>query len=137
MKILITGGAGFMGSNAVKYFLKNYPDVQIVNLDKLTYAGNLENLKEIENDSRYKFIKGDIADEKIIGEIVKDVDVIINYAAETHVDRSILDPNEFITTEVLGTYALLEAAKKHNIKKYIQISTDEVFGSIQDGKFRE
>ena len=137
MKILITGGAGFMGSNAVKYFLKNYPDVQIVNLDKLTYAGNLENLKEIENDSRYKFIKGDIADEKIIGEIVKDVDVIINYAAETHVDRSILDPKAFITTDVLGTYALLEAAKKHNIKKYIQISTDEVFGSINDGKFTE
>jgi len=137
MRILITGGAGFMGSNAVKYFLKNYPDVQIVNLDKLTYAGNLENLKKVENDSRYKFIKGDIADEKLVDEVVKDIDVIINYAAETHVDRSILDPKAFITTDVLGTYALLEAAKKYNIKKYIQISTDEVFGSIQDGKFRE
>ena len=137
MKILITGGAGFMGSNAVKYLLKNYPDFQIVNLDKLTYAGNLENLRDVENNPRYHFIKGDIADERIVGEIVKDVDVIINYAAETHVDRSILDPKAFITTDVLGTYALLEAAKKYNIKKYIQISTDEVFGSIQDGKFRE
>ena len=137
MKILITGGAGFMGSNAVRFFLKNYPDVQIVNLDKLTYAGNLENLKDVENNPRYKFVKGDIADEKLVDEVVKDVDVIINYAAETHVDRSILDPKAFITTDVLGTYALLEAAKKYNIKKYIQISTDEVFGSIQDGKFRE
>lgn len=126
-----------MGSNAVRYFLKNYSDIQIVNLDKLTYAGNLENLKDIENDSRYKFIKGDISDENLVNEITKDVDVIINYAAETHVDRSILDPKAFITTDVLGTYALLEAAKKHNIKKYIQISTDEVFGSIADGKFNE
>ncbi len=126
-----------MGSNAVKYFLKNYPDVHIVNLDKLTYAGNLENLRGIENDSRYKFVKGDIADEKLVDEVVKDIDVIINYAAETHVDRSILDPKAFITTDVLGTYALLEAAKKYNVKKYIQISTDEVFGSINDGKFTE
>lgn len=126
-----------MGSNAVKYFLKNYPDIQIVNLDKLTYAGNLENLKEVENDFRYKFIKGDIADEKLVDEVVKDIDVIINYAAETHVDRSILDPKAFITTDVLGTYALLEAARKYNIKKYIQISTDEVFGSINNGKFTE
>lgn len=126
-----------MGSNAVKYFLKKYPDVQIVNLDKLTYAGNLENLKEIESDSRYKFIKGDIADEKIVDESAKDVDIIINYAAETHVDRSILDPKAFITTDVLGTYTLLEAAKKYGVKKYIQISTDEVFGSINDGKFTE
>jgi len=126
-----------MGSNAVKYFLRNYPDVQIVNLDKLTYAGNLENLKDVENNPRYNFIKGDIADEKIVDEAAKDVDVIINYAAETHVDRSILGPKAFITTDVLGTYALLEAAKKYNIKKYIQISTDEVFGSINDGKFTE
>ena len=126
-----------MGSNAVKYFLRNYPDVQIVNLDKLTYGGNLENLKDVENNPRYNFIKGDIADEKIVDEAAKDVDVIINYAAETHVDRSILGPKAFITTDVLGTYALLEAAKKYNIKKYIQISTDEVFGSINDGKFTE
>ncbi len=126
-----------MGSNAVKYFLKKYPDVRIVNLDKLTYAGNLENLKEVENNPRYKFIKGDIADEKIVDEVVKDVDVIINYAAETHVDRSILDPKAFITTDVLGTYTLLEAAKKYGVKKYIQISTDEVFGSINNGKFTE
>ena len=98
---------------------------------------NLENLKEVENNPRYKFIKGDIADEKIVDEVVKDVDVIINYAAETHVDRSILDPKAFITTDVLGTYTLLEAAKKYGVKKYIQISTDEVFGSINNGKFTE
>ncbi|HLC99956.1 dTDP-glucose 4,6-dehydratase [Candidatus Kaiserbacteria bacterium RIFCSPHIGHO2_01_FULL_48_10] len=137
MKILITGGAGFMGSNAVRYFLKTYPDIQIVNLDKLTYAGNLENLKDIENDSRYRFVKGDIADEKIVDEAVQGVDAIINYAAETHVDRSILEPRAFIVTDVLGTHTLLEAAKKHGIKKYIQISTDEVFGSIAKGKFKE
>ena len=137
MRVLITGGAGFMGSNAIRYFLKKYSDIEIVNLDKLTYAGNPDNLKDIENNSRYRFIKGDIIDRNLLDSIVKDVDVIINYAAETHVDRSILDPKEFIVTDVLGTYSLLESAKKHNIKKYIQISTDEVFGSIQDGKFTE
>ncbi len=137
MKILITGGAGFMGSNAVRYFLKTYPDIQIVNLDKLTYAGNSENLKGLENDPRYRFVKGDIADEKIVDEAVKGVDAIINYAAETHVDRSILDPKAFIVTDVLGTHTLLEAARKHEVKKYIQISTDEVFGSIPKGKFKE
>ena len=137
MRVLITGGAGFMGSNAIRYFLKKYSDIEIVNLDKLTYAGNPDNLKDIESNSRYRFIKGDIIDRNLLDNIVKDVDVIINYAAETHVDRSILDPKEFIVTDVLGTYSLLESAKKHNIKKYIQISTDEVFGSIQDGKFTE
>ena len=137
MRVLITGGAGFMGSNAIRYFLKKYSDIEIVNLDKLTYAGNPDNLKDIENNSRYRFIKGDIIDRNLLDNTVKDVDVIINYAAETHVDRSILDPKEFIVTDVLGTYSLLESAKKHNIKKYIQISTDEVFGSIQDGKFTE
>jgi len=137
MRVLITGGAGFMGSNAIRYFLKKYSDIEIINLDKLTYAGNPDNLKDIENNSRYRFIKGDIIDRNLLDNTVKDVDVIINYAAETHVDRSILDPKEFIVTDVLGTYSLLESAKKHNIKKYIQISTDEVFGSIQDGKFTE
>lgn len=137
MRILITGGAGFMGSNAVRYFLKNYSDIQIVNLDKLTYAGNLENLMDIADDSRYQFVRGDIADEKIVDKVVKDTDVIINYAAETHVDRSIHDPKSFIVTDVFGTLTLLETAKKYKIKKYIQISTDEVFGSILDGKFTE
>ena len=138
MKLLITGGAGFMGSNFVKYILRNHPNWQVVNLDKLTYAGNLDNLKEIEKSSNYKFLKGDIASppdvEKAIG---RGVDCIINYAAETHVDRSIIEPSAFIKTDILGTYTLLEAAKKHNVAQYIQISTDEVFGSISKGAFSE
>src|SRR3989339_2205655 len=138
MKILITGGAGFMGSNFIKYLLKNHPDWRVVNLDKLTYAGNLENLREVENNPNYKFIKGDIANtqdvEKAIG---GGVDKIINYAAETHVDRSILEPDAFIKTDVLGTYTLLEAVKRHNVAQYIQISTDEVYGSIETGEFFE
>jgi len=127
-----------MGSNFVKYILRNHPNWQVVNLDKLTYAGNLDNLKEIEKSSNYKFLKGDIASppdvEKAIG---RGVDCIINYAAETHVDRSIIEPSAFIKTDILGTYTLLEAAKKHNVAQYIQISTDEVFGSISKGAFSE
>jgi dTDP-glucose 4,6-dehydratase len=138
MKLLITGGAGFMGSNFVKYILRNHPNWQVVNLDKLTYAGNLDNLKEIGKSSNYKFVRGDIASppdvEKAIG---RGVDCIINYAAETHVDRSIIEPSAFIKTDILGTYTLLEAAKKHNVAQYIQISTDEVFGSISKGAFSE
>lgn len=138
MKLLITGGAGFIGSNFIKYILKNHSDWQVVNLDKLTYAGNLENLREVENNKNYSFTKGDIANrgdvEKAIGE---GVDKIINYAAETHVDRSIMEPDAFIRTDILGTYTLLEAAKKHNVAQYIQISTDEVFGSIKEGAFDE
>ncbi len=138
MKIIVTGGAGFMGSNFIKYALKNHPDWQVVNFDKLTYAGNPENLKEAESNPNYKFIKGDIAKatdvEQAIGE---GVDTIINYAAETHVDRSILDPEAFIRTDVLGTYTLLEAVKKFKVAQYIQISTDEVYGSIEEGYFDE
>lgn len=127
-----------MGSAFIKYILAKYPDWQIVNLDKLTYAGNLENLAEVENNKNYYFLKGDIAKredvEKAIGE---GVDKIINYAAETHVDRSILEPDAFVKTDILGTYTLLEAVKKYNVAQYIQISTDEVFGSIDSGKFNE
>lgn len=139
MKLLITGGAGFMGSNFVKYILNKYPDYEVVNLDKLTYAGNLENLKEIGNSERYKFVKGDIADKEIVEKIFeKDrPDAIVNYAAETHVDRSILDPEAFIRTDVFGTYTLLEAIKKYGLLRYIQISTDEVYGSIENGSFTE
>ncbi len=127
-----------MGSNAIRYFLKNYPDYTIINLDKLTYSGNPENLRDIEDDPRYRFVQGDIADEKVVDAILRDgVDVILNYAAETHVDRSIHDPKAFVVTDVIGTYTLLEAARKHAIKRFIQISTDEVFGSIQEGKFTE
>ncbi len=137
MKILVTGGAGFMGSNFIHYILKKYPDYEIVNLDKLTYAGNLENLKDIEHDERYTFVKGDIADEKVVENAVEGVDAIINYAAETHVDRSITGPKDFAMTDVIGTLTLLEAGRQHNIPKYIQISTDEVFGSYESGTATE
>ncbi|MEK7648526.1 MAG: GDP-mannose 4,6-dehydratase, partial [Patescibacteria group bacterium] len=138
MKLLITGGCGFMGSNAIRYFLRAYPECTIVNLDKLTYSGNPENLADIEQDSRYRFVQGDIADENIVNTIVQGgVDAILNYAAETHVDRSIHDPKAFVVTDVIGTYTLLEAARHAGVKRFIQVSTDEVFGSIQDGKFTE
>lgn len=137
MRILVTGGMGFMGSNFVRYQLKNYAKVQIINLDKLTYAGNPENLADIRT-TRYKFVKGGICDQKLVNKIAKQVDVIINYAAETHVDRSILKPDAFIKTDVLGTYNLLEAARQNkNIKRYIQIGTDECFGAIERGSSDE
>lgn len=137
MRLLITGGAGFMGSNFIHYILKTYPQYSVVNLDKLTYSGNLDNLKDIENDPRYSFIKGDITDSQTVENVSKNCDAIINYAAETHVDRSIMDPSAFVKTDVLGTYTLLETVKKNNIKKFLQISTDEVFGSIDNGVFTE
>lgn len=137
-KVLVTGGAGFMGSNFIHYILKKYPDYEIVNLDKLTYAGNLENLKDIEDNPSYEFIKGDIADPKIVSDLISRVDVVVNYAAETHVDRSILAPREFAETDVLGTLTILNAIREQGNKvKLIQISTDEVFGSIESGKFTE
>jgi len=139
MNILITGGAGFAGSNFIRHILKKYPDYKIINLDKLTYAGNLDNLKDIEGNASYEFIKGDIADERTVKKVLrfKKIDVVINYAAETHVDRSILDPAAFVRTDVLGTHNLLEGVKEFAVGKYIQISTDEVYGSIAKGKFTE
>lgn len=136
MKILVTGGMGFMGSNFIRYILKKYPRYKIINLDKLTYAGNPENLADIKT-KRYKFVKGDIVDQKLVTKIVKKVDTIINYAAETHVDRSIMEPDSFVKTDILGTYSLLEAARKTKIKRYIQIGTDEVYGSKKNGLFKE
>ena len=138
MKILITGGAGFIGSNFVRYMLDKYTDYEIVNLDALTYCGNLENLSGIEDNSNYTFIRGDITDKELVFEITADVDYIINFAAESHVDRSIEDPEIFIKSNVLGTQVLLDAAKEYNIKKYLQVSTDEVYGSLgETGYFRE
>jgi dTDP-glucose 4,6-dehydratase len=139
MRILLTGGAGFMGSNMVRFLLNRYADATVVNLDKLTYAGNLDTLKDIVGHPRYSFIKGDIADGVTVENVFKQhrPEVVLNYAAETHVDRSILEPKDFITTDVVGTYTLLAASKKHGVKKYIQISTDEVFGSTPDGLFTE
>jgi len=137
MKILVTGGCGFIGSNFIRHMLKKYPAYKIVNLDKLTYCGNPDNLRDIENDSRYAFIKGDICDKNIVGKIVKDCNVVINFAAESHVDRSISDASEFIRTNIQGVYVLLEAAKRHNVKRFIHISTDETYGSITKGSFKE
>lgn len=133
--ILVTGGAGFIGSNFIKYMLKNY-EYNIYNFDKLTYAGNLENLSDIENDKRYKFIKGDICDAEFVEKslIENKIDTIVNFAAESHVDRSILGPKEFIVTNVIGTQTLLDASKKIGIEKYLQVSTDEVYGSLPEDK---
>lgn len=128
INIIVTGGAGFIGSNFVHYMLENTNDTNIINLDKLTYAGNLDNLAGLEDNPRHKFVKGDICDRELVDKLVRDAEYIVNFAAETHVDRSIFDAGSFINTDVFGTFVLLEAAKKHKIKKFIQISTDEVYG---------
>jgi dTDP-glucose 4,6-dehydratase len=127
-RLLITGGAGFIGSHFTKYMLNKYDDVEVVVLDKLTYAGNPDNLRELKEDPRYRFVHGDICDRKIVGESIKGCDCVVNFAAETHVDRSIGDPDSFIRTDVYGTYVLLEVTKNLGIPKFIQISTDEVYG---------
>ncbi|MHB8904267.1 MAG: dTDP-glucose 4,6-dehydratase [Patescibacteria group bacterium] len=139
MKLLITGGAGFIGSNFIHYWLKNHPADEIINLDLLTYAGNLENLKDIENNSNYKFVKGDICDVALVNELVKGIDLIVHFAAESHVDRSIKNSADFIKTNVEGTRVLLEAAKNNGNIRFHHISTDEVFGSLNlgDPKFNE
>lgn len=130
MKLLVTGGAGFIGSNFILYWLKNYPADEIVNLDKLTYAGNLENLREVEHNSHYKYIRGDICDPAIVAKAIEGVDTVVHFAAESHVDRSIMDPATFVITNILGTEILLEAALKVNIKRFHHVSTDEVFGTL-------
>jgi dTDP-glucose 4,6-dehydratase len=138
--LLVTGGCGFIGSNFIKYMLDKYPDYTIVNLDKLTYAGNPENLSDIENHPRYHFVKGDICNRGGVDDCFKQyrIDYVINFAAESHVDRSILGPAIFIETNVAGTNVLLEVAKEHNVKRFVQISTDEVYGSLgATGKFTE
>lgn len=129
-KLLVTGGAGFIGSNFIHYWLKNHPSDEIVNFDKLTYSGNLENLKSIEKNKNYKFIKGDICDAKAVERAIKGIDTVVNFAAESHVDRSIMDPSLFVTTNVIGTHILLEAALKEKVKRFHHISTDEVFGAL-------
>lgn len=129
-KLLVTGGAGFIGSNFIRFMLNKYADLQIVNLDLLTYAGNLENLSDVQENPNYKFVKGDIADCKVVDEVMEGVDYVVNFAAESHVDRSIEDPSVFIRTNVLGTQVLLNASKKHKVERYLQVSTDEVYGSL-------
>lgn len=137
-KILVTGGAGFIGSNFLKYMVNKYPNYDFINLDALTYCGNLENLSDIEDYDNYTFVKGDIRDASLVDKLVSDVDYIVHFAAESHVDRSIEDPGIFIKSNILGTQILLDAAKKYDIKKYLQVSTDEVYGSLgPEGYFTE
>ncbi|MFA9288844.1 MAG: dTDP-glucose 4,6-dehydratase [Weeksellaceae bacterium] len=130
MKLLVTGGAGFIGSNFVRYWLENHPTDQIINFDKLTYAGNLESLTDIEQNPNHTFVKGDICDRAAVDEVMKDIDTVVHFAAESHVDRSISDAAPFIKTNVEGTFVLLESAVKHGNKRFHHISTDEVFGSL-------
>ncbi len=138
MKLLVTGGAGFIGSNFIHHVLEEHPQWEVTNLDRLTYAGNLENLKAVQDEPRYHFVKGDIADRELVDSLLsQDFDVIVNFAAESHVDRSILDATPFIETNVKGTQVLLEGAKKYGIQRFIQVSTDEVYGSIDSGSFTE
>jgi dTDP-glucose 4,6-dehydratase len=139
MKILVTGGAGFIGSNFIRYWLNNNPDDKIVNLDSLTYAGNLDNLRLIENNLNYKFVEGDICDYELVNKLVQDIDLIVHFAAESHVDRSIESSGEFVRTNVEGTRVLLDAAKNNGNIRFHHVSTDEVFGSLSmdDPKFNE
>jgi dTDP-glucose 4,6-dehydratase len=136
-RFLITGGAGFIGSNYIRYLLQKRDDVTVINLDKLTYAGNLDNLREVEKNPRYRFVQGDICDAMLVDQFMAETDVVVNFAAESHVDRSIGAPDAFIRTDVFGAFVLLEAARFHRVKKFIQISTDEVYGSIEHGSFKE
>ncbi len=140
MRILVTGGAGFIGSNVILYWLKNHAEDSIVNLDKLTYAGNLENLKEAENNPNYSFINGDICDHGIVEKAMEGVDVVLHFAAETHVDRSITGPAVFVMTNIVGTQVLLDVAVRHKVKRFHHVSTDEVFGALElnnTNKFNE
>ena len=131
-RLLVTGGAGFIGSHFVRRILSRHPDVLVTVLDKLTYAGNLANLSDVEADDRYRFVRGDVSDPEIVDQVTRDVDVIVNFAAESHVDRSIDAPDAFIETDIHGTFVLLEAARRHGAR-FLQVSTDEVYGNIADG----
>ena len=137
MKILITGGAGFIGSNFIRYFLKKHPDYKLINMDKLTYCGNLKNLEDVRNKVGYKFIKGDINNPDAVKSAMKGCDMVVNFAAESHVDRSIKNPNHFIRTNVHGASVLLRTARDMKISRFLQIGTDEVYGSIEEGHFNE
>jgi len=138
MKILVTGGAGFIGNCFVRHILNKYPDYKVINLDALTYAGNIENLNDVKNNPNYTFVHGDICNKELVNDLVKQVDAIVNFAAESHVDRSITGPEIFIETNVKGTLNLLQAARINGIQRYLQVSTDEVYGSLgKTGYFTE
>jgi dTDP-glucose 4,6-dehydratase len=136
-KLLITGGCGFIGSNFIRYFLSRHSEYRVVNLDKLTYCGNRENLKDCEKNPRYQFIHGDICDRTVVFEAVKDVSAIINFAAETHVDRSLENADDFLRTNIVGVKNLLDAVNTYSLERFVQISTDEVYGSIAKGSWTE
>jgi dTDP-glucose 4,6-dehydratase len=138
LKILVTGGCGFIGSNFIRYMFGQDPGMVITNLDKLTYAGNPQNLRDVEGTHAYTFARGDICDRQLVDELMASgFDAVINFAAESHVDRSITGPDEFIQTDVFGTFTLLESCRLHGVPRYLQVSTDEVYGSIEDGSFTE
>lgn len=137
MKIAVTGGAGFIGSHFIKHILKKYPDYRILNIDKLTYAGNPENLKEVADDARYEFIKEDICNRSGLEKIIPGWDAVVNFAAESHVDRSLMEPEVFLKTDVFGTFNLLEVCRRVGVRQYVQISSDEVYGSVPEGSFSE
>lgn len=137
MRLLVTGGCGFIGSNFIRYILQMYPEYKIINLDALTYAGNLENCRDTGKNKNYKFVKGDIRNFTLVKKLIKNIDIIVNFAAQTHVDRSIKEAKEFIETNVNGVFNLLEAARHANLKLFCHISTDEVYGSIMEGSFIE
>jgi len=138
MKVLVTGGLGFIGSNFIRYLLQKYSDVEVVNVDAMKYGYNPENLKDIENDERYTLVRGDISDYGLMSKLIKDADIVINFAAESHVDRSIANPYSFLQSNVIGVFTILEALRKNNPDaKLVHISTDEVYGDILNGSFRE
>ena len=137
MKLLVTGGAGFIGSNFVRRMLQRDPQLYLTNLDKLTYAGNLENLKEVESNPRYRFLRGDVADAGAVEGAVEGCEAVVHFAAETHVDRSIQNASDFLRTNIQGTHALLEAARRAKVRRFVQISTDEVYGSLPEGEADE
>lgn len=138
MRILVTGGAGFIGSNFIRYFLRTYPESSVINLDKLTYAGNLDNLSDVRSHPGYEFIRGDICDADCVRDILdQQVDSVVHFAAESHVDRSIADAREFIRTNVQGTYTMLEAARRARVPLFLHVSTDEVYGTLQPGEYAD
>ena len=137
MKLLVTGGAGFIGSNFIRWVLAHHPEDTVVNLDKLTYAGNLANLADVDRDPRYSFVKGDICDGGLVRDAMRGVDAVVNFAAASHVDRSLIEPDEFIRTDVFGVFTLLEAVRELRVPRLLHISTDEVYGSVAEGSSRE
>ena len=137
MKLLVTGGAGFIGSNFIRHVLAAHPDDRVINLDKLTYAGNPANLADVAGSPRYTFVHGDICDAKLVRDVARDVDAVVNLAAETHVDRSLLEPDAFLRTDVFGVFTLLEAVRDLKIPRFLHVSTDEVYGSVATGSSRE